>query len=124
MFGSVWSKGETVFLNGQSAKLDSIDTFKQALNEAAEKRSFPKILIVHTSNEPFWTETRGKDPGWHAVIIKGYSNGMVEVSNNWGRNDDHVFQEAIPEQQLYDAMKVNKQNLNKSKQQGNSAAGP
>lgn len=98
----------------------------QALHDAilAVKRdnNGPAILLVHTGNEPFFTDSGlkaakgaiaggagGPGGGWHVINVhntfKDPKTGkiMVEFTNQWGSNADHMGARAVPLDQLYKA---------------------
>lgn len=71
-----------------------------ALTRLKENKQLPVMAAVHTSQEPFWSDSgRGSAPGaggeqggWHMVLITDYSPGqkLVSVDNSWGKNVDHL----------------------------------
>jgi hypothetical protein len=68
------------------------------------KEDMPLILVVHTVNEPFWSEGRaGSDTGGpHVITIKSYDpvKGTVAMHNQWGQESDHA---AMPLSALYNS---------------------
>ncbi len=66
----------------------------------------PMIIVVHTENEPFYTDSgekkAGGSGGWHVVNVTAYNPRTKEVtmSNQWGPASDHP----ISLKKLYDAM--------------------
>lgn len=68
------------------------------------KPALPLILVVHTANEPFWSEGKsGSDTGGpHVITIKSYDpvKGTVAIHNQWGPKSDHP---AIPLTVLYNS---------------------
>ncbi|MBX9722935.1 MAG: hypothetical protein K2X81_16150 [Candidatus Obscuribacterales bacterium] len=76
------------------------ELFKSAGNK------MPMIIVVHTENEPFYTDSgekkAGGSGGWHVINVTAYNPRTKEVtmSNQWGPESDHP----ISLKKLYDAM--------------------
>jgi hypothetical protein len=91
-------KNETGFVfdgTGGDERVVSFDSTKQLHDELNKaKKQFPLIYVVHTSNEPFRTES-GEMPhgagGWHVVNIVNYNSAtkIIDISNQWGPKSDH-----------------------------------
>jgi len=67
---------------------------QDALAKAKVEGRMPIIIYVHTSNEPFFSDSgegaAGGSGGWHVVNITDYdaANALVSVDNEWGESAD------------------------------------
>lgn len=94
-----------------SSNVKSLDELEAKLKDAKEHGKLPLVAIVHTGNEPFYTDsgagTAGGSGGWHAVTITDYVAGQpakVAVDNQWGSTSDHLGQNKINIQDMYNAL--------------------
>lgn len=112
-------------------KVDSPEKMHEKLAELSRKPGgFPIILRVHTSNEPFWTDSgagaaggagtkldeakkaKTVPGGWHVVTITGYDarTRTAKVDNTWSESTDHLGRPGgkpgIALDELYKAMKM------------------
>lgn len=92
-------------------KVESAEKLHEKLAELSRKPGgLPVIIMVHTSNEPFWKDSgRGSAAGagikadeakklkempggWHVVTITGYDprTKMVALDNTWDDASDHL----------------------------------
>ena len=77
-----------------SITVGSEQALKDALAKAKER--MPIIILVHTGNEPFFTDSgrgaAGGSGGWHVVNITDYdaANALVSVDNTWGDDKDRL----------------------------------
>lgn len=92
-------------------KVESAEKLHEKLAELSKKPGgLPVIIMVHTSNEPFWKDSgRGTAAGagikaddakklkempggWHVVTITGYdpATRMVAIDNTWDDTSDHL----------------------------------
>lgn len=79
-------------------EVSSSEDLTAALTAAKEEGRMPITLVVHTRNEPFYTDsgagTAGGSGGWHVVNITDFDpeTGKAMVDNQWGTEDDHLDQ--------------------------------
>lgn len=115
------------------ANVDSAEKLHHRLAELSKKPGgLPIIMLVHTTNEPFWTDSgegaaggAGKSSdeakkrkempgGWHVVTITGYDpvTKRVSVDNTWSDASDHVARSRmIPVDKAFHAMKLHPERL-------------
>ncbi|MCB9469942.1 MAG: hypothetical protein H6677_16850 [Candidatus Obscuribacterales bacterium] len=86
--------------------VSSAEDLSAALTAAKEAGNLPITLVVHTQNEPFFTDSgagaAGGSGGWHVVNITDFDaeTGKAMVDNQWGTDDDHLDQ-GVDVNQLY-----------------------
>ncbi len=116
--------------------VNSQEKLHERLSELSKKPGgLPIILVVHTSNEPFWKDSgegkaggsgkkleeakkdRKPPGGWHVVTIHGYDEKTktAAVDNTWDPASDHLGKVGggakIPVEDLFKAMQLNKDRL-------------
>lgn len=81
----------------KTANVTSEQELKFLLQGAKAKGTFPITIVVHTMNEPFYTDSgagqAGGSGGWHVVNIMDYQPGAwdkVLVDNQWSSDADHL----------------------------------
>ncbi|MCA9800546.1 MAG: tyrosine-protein phosphatase, partial [Cyanobacteria bacterium HKST-UBA02] len=94
--------------------INSADDLRRSI-ERIEKEGGPGVIMVHTRNEPFWTDSgggvAGGSGGWHVVNVEGVRKDprtgryVVDVTNQWNDASHHVGDQAIPLEQLFESMK-------------------
>ncbi len=94
-----------------SRNVKSIDDMEAKIKDAKEHGKLPLVVVVHTGNEPFYTDSgqgaAGGSGGWHALTITDYVAGppaQVAVDNQWGLNADHLGQNKINLKDMYRAL--------------------
>ena len=70
--------------------------------------NLPVIARVHTTNEPFFTESFNEPAGcsgsWHYLVIIDFEHGKVEIDNQWQSNSEQrIFTMSVHD--LYLAMR-------------------
>ncbi len=80
---------------GRVALVDNEVTFAKAMSEGP----WPKIITVHTSQDPFWKDSGsgtaggagGRSGGWHVVVATGIDKqtNSVAIDNSWQPERDH-----------------------------------
>lgn len=92
-------------------RVDSEEAFKAFLSEAKDSHKLPLIVAVHTSNEPFWSDSgggmAGGSGGGHVVMITDFEAGppsKVTIDNSWGTRNDHDASKAVDVHDLYGSM--------------------
>ncbi len=94
----------------KGVKVNSEKEFEAEMN----KGPWPKIIAVHTSRDPFYTDSGqgsaggagGRDGGWHVVVAQSYDSNArkVSVDNSWSPSVDHIIpSQRINVKQLYEA---------------------
>lgn len=78
------------------------------------KNGFPMVMMVHTGNEPWHTDSgagkAGGSGGWHVVTATGYdaATKRVSIDNTWGKSVDHSGKKGeaktVPLSTLYRSM--------------------
>ncbi len=92
---------------GGSDKIKGVrspEELSSKLAEMKEKGELPAIMYVHTRNEPFYSD--GGAPGWHVVTVTDFDaeSGKVSLDNQWGEGVDHIGENAISVEQLFESM--------------------
>jgi|GEM_PF-749838 len=92
-------------------RVGSEEAFNAFLSEAKDSHKLPLIVAVHTSNEPFWSDSgggaAGGSGGGHVVMITDYEAGppsKVTIDNSWGTRNDHDASKAVDVHDLYASM--------------------
>ncbi|MBX9722484.1 MAG: hypothetical protein K2X81_13885 [Candidatus Obscuribacterales bacterium] len=80
---------------GKVALVDNEVTFAKAISEGP----WPKIITVHTSQDPFWNDSGsgtaggagGRAGGWHVVVATGLdkNTNSIAIDNSWQPERDH-----------------------------------
>ncbi|MDZ4837957.1 MAG: hypothetical protein SGJ27_29585 [Candidatus Melainabacteria bacterium] len=94
----------------QGIKVNNEGEFESQMN----KGPWPKIIVVHSSRDPFWSDSGsgtaggagGRDGGWHVVVAQSYdaTTRKVNVDNSWQPSVDHVIPtRRLPIKQLYES---------------------
>lgn len=81
-------------------KAEDVEGLNQILDNVRRENQFPIMAFVHTSNEPFYSDSGegkaggagGITGGWHAVILMSYNKNdqTVAVDNSWGEKADRL----------------------------------
>lgn len=92
-------------------RVESEEAFNAFLSQAKDANKLPLIVAVHTSNEPFWSDSgggaAGGSGGGHVVMITDYEAGppsKVTIDNSWGTRNDHDASKAVDVHDLYASM--------------------
>lgn len=91
----------------------SREDFDNQLTQAKREGRLPLVVMVHTGNEPFHTDsgngTAGGSGGWHVVNVTDYQAGppaRVAVDNQWGQQADRITpNRQVSPDMLYYSMK-------------------
>lgn len=107
----VLEHGKTKSASAGLEKMSSEENLHKTLADLSKKPGgFPVILVVHTTNQPFWKDSgegaaggaglkteeakkQEKPPGgWHVVTIHGYdaASKLAAVDNTWDPGSDHL----------------------------------
>lgn len=83
-----------------SINCETEDQLHSVLSRLKSNGQLPIMVAVHTSQEPFWTDSGagkaagagGERGGGHMVLITDYDRikKLVAVDNSWGRKADHL----------------------------------
>jgi hypothetical protein len=80
-----------------STNVKSRQDFEDKLAQAKRDGKMPVVVVLHTGNEPFHTDsgngTAGGSGGWHVVNVTDYQAGppsRIAVDNQWGKRADHI----------------------------------
>lgn len=97
-----------------SYAVNSAKELQDQIQRVTNNGQGPGILLVHTRNEPWFTDSgagrAGGSGGWHVVNVHGVRQDprtgkvVVDVTNQWGFGKDHMGDRAIPIEQLYHSM--------------------
>jgi hypothetical protein len=96
--------------NGLISDVSSVRSLQKKLLELKAEHKLPIITMVHSDNEPFYTDCGGGAAGgsgaWHVVTITDYDEktGKVYVDNEWGYEADHDRDRPINVSDLFVAM--------------------
>lgn len=100
--------------NSRGGSIKSADDLRRSI-ERIEREGGPGVIMVHTRNEPFWTDSgggvAGGSGGWHVVNIEGIRQDprtgryLVDITNQWDDAAHHTGDRAIPLDQLFESMK-------------------
>lgn len=98
-------------LSDSTYGVNNVHDLRRAIESLDSQGGKPGILQVHTGNEPFFTDSgagaAGGSGGWHVVNVHGIrrdaSSGklVVDVTNQWGDDANHMGSRAIPLEELY-----------------------
>ncbi len=106
IYGQITGRDESNRVIAVPAIINPNETATKVNNEAEfeEKMAtgpWPKIIGVHTSNDPFFVDSGygtaggagGRTGGWHVVVAHQYEpkSHRVSVDNSWNTNVDHVI---------------------------------
>jgi hypothetical protein len=93
--------------------IDDPEELHDALNGMASDGVFPAVILVHTRQEPFWTDggfgaaggAGGNTGGWHGLTITDYdpNTRRVSVDNQWVGADRLEGDRRVPLFQLFQA---------------------
>lgn len=98
---------------GSGARLSVVKTADE-LHQELQKGPWPKIIQVHTSRQPFYTDSGygsaggagGPSGGWHVLCVTSYDAATrnAYLDNSWRPTVDHLAKgREVPLQQLYDS---------------------
>src|SRR5262249_36668674 len=90
-------------------KMKSEQEFQKTLADAKHNGKLPVVILVHCSQEPFFTDSgggaAGGSGGWHAVTITDFDpeTAKADIPNQWRGTASHDIDGGIPVDQLYKA---------------------
>ena len=101
-------------LDGQAQRVNNVAQFENALRDLKQKKNFPAILLVDARNEPFakFIGSDGNTEAWHVVNIQDIRTDprtgkmMVDFTNQWGEQHNHLGANAVPADVLFEATKA------------------
>jgi hypothetical protein len=92
-------------------KVKNEQELMQKLLEAKKNHQLPVILGVDCEVEPFWTDSghgdAGGSSGGHVVTVTDIQPGpppKVSIANQWGKDKNHLGEEALPLRDVFIAM--------------------
>lgn len=80
---------------------------RERLKLLSHSKMVPVVFLVHTGQEPFWTDSgqgaAGGYGNWHAVTITGFDeqSDLVSLDNQWGSSVDHIRGSGISVHDLF-----------------------
>jgi hypothetical protein len=90
--------------------VDSPENLARALEILQRRGEMPIIVSVHAGKPPFnqlasTGEFGGVSEGLgHAVTIRSFQNGRIELVNQWGRSQDKVLSRSLTVEEVFAAL--------------------